>query len=392
MLCDLYVESLQYQENLLAKYYTKNNHIVTIIASTFNSAFDFINGKYNKKDKGRIYWDDKTKIIKIPYSLNLFNKIRKIRNITKVLNTERPDVIFMHDLQYNIFEVIKYKKRNLNCKIIMDSTTDYSNSANNWLSLNILHKIIRRYLFNKSKNYIDRIFPITPATEKFLNEVYNIPYKKMNLLPLGADVDLCKEIIISNVGKTVRDSLKIPENDIVIFTGGKLTPAKKTDILIDAFLRIANSNLHLLIVGDTNNSDTQFRTNLIRKCNESNRIHFIGWVEGNQVYKYMNACDFAVFPASQSILWQQSISMGLPLIVGQVGIQDPTYLNKYNCIIIMKENNINTNTLANNILYLINNKNELNKMKENSLRTAIEILNYDRIIMKTLQDVNINSL
>ena len=47
---------------------------------------------------------------------------------------------------------------------------------------------------------------------------------------------------------------------------------------------------------------------------------FAGWVDAVDVYRMMDACDFAVFPASQSVLWQQALAMGLPLIVGQVGV------------------------------------------------------------------------
>ena len=37
----------------------------------------------------------------------------------------------------------KTKKKNTNCKMILDYHADYSNSAHGWLSLNILHKIIK---------------------------------------------------------------------------------------------------------------------------------------------------------------------------------------------------------------------------------------------------------
>ena len=43
MLCDFYFESLEYQENLLVRYYRKHGHEVVVIASTFDSVFDYYN-------------------------------------------------------------------------------------------------------------------------------------------------------------------------------------------------------------------------------------------------------------------------------------------------------------------------------------------------------------
>jgi hypothetical protein len=46
--------------------------------------------------------------------------------------------------------------------------------------------------------------------------------------------------------------------------------------------------------------------------------------------------DIAAFPAAQSILWQQAISMGLPLVLGDLakGEQDVSYLNTHENILI----------------------------------------------------------
>ena len=41
MLCDAYFDGLQYQENLLNKYYKKIGHEVIILASNFKDIFDY---------------------------------------------------------------------------------------------------------------------------------------------------------------------------------------------------------------------------------------------------------------------------------------------------------------------------------------------------------------
>ena len=61
---------------------------------------------------------------------------------------------------------------------------------------------------------------------------------------------------------------------------------------------------------------------------------------------HLDMADLAVFPASQSILWQQAIAMGLPLIVGNTGHQDISYLNLYDNIIILEKTDIQVNKLV----------------------------------------------
>ena len=47
MLCELYIENLEYQENLLVKYYRKHGHEVTVITSTYDNVFDYYNNQHD---------------------------------------------------------------------------------------------------------------------------------------------------------------------------------------------------------------------------------------------------------------------------------------------------------------------------------------------------------
>jgi glycosyltransferase involved in cell wall biosynthesis len=267
----------------------------------------------------------------------------------------------------------------------MDYHADFSNSAKNWISLNILHRIIRKsilYLYIKS---IDKIYPIVPAGYDFLKKVYGISDYQMELLPLGSDTDLANSILTSKIGNSIRKKLGILENDLVVFTGGKLSPAKETNLLIEAFLRINNPILHLLIVGDTGDVDIEYKNQLLKLANNNRRIHFVGWIASQEIYNYLAACDLAVFPASQSVLWQQSISMGLPLIAGKVGSQDSSYLNLYDNVITIEEKDITIEQIAIQISKLIENRDLLNEKKVAALLTSEEYLSYDKIILQTLK-------
>lgn len=390
MLCDFYNDSLQYQENLLSKYYIKNGHQVTIIASTFDDPFDYISDKYDKNLKARQYYYNGIRIIKQPYTLNILNKLRRLKNVLGILKQEKPDLIFVHDIHLNISDAIQYKKVNPGCRIIMDYHADYSNSAKNWISLNILHKVIRKYILNKARKYIDKIFYVVPSSKIFLHKVYGIPENEMELLILGADIDRVKEIKLSDERNLIRNKYNIQAGELVIFTGGKLNKGKKTDLLIEVFQKLQNPILHMFIVGDAGSEDAAFKNLLLKLSDNNVRIHFTGWLSGYDVYRYMSASDLAIFPSSQSVLWQQSISMELPLIVGDTGSQSISYLNKYGNIIILDKDEITSETIERNIIRLINNRTFLENMKLGAIKTTEEFLNYDKIILKTIYPIELD--
>ncbi|MEO9209584.1 MAG: glycosyltransferase family 4 protein, partial [Ginsengibacter sp.] len=273
----------------MVKYYRKHNHEVTVITSTFESVFDFYNDKYDKKAPAKEYFHKGAKIIKLRFSFNI-SRLKRYTNIYKIIESEKPDLIYIHDIMLNLPEAVKYVKKNPNCKMIMDYHADYSNSANNWLSLNILHKIIRKVFYlDRAKRYISKIFPIVPASIKFLHEVYKVPYEQMELLPLGADTDFGSEVKRKGEGLMLRDKYNIPLQDFVIFTGGKLQPAKKTELLINAFLKLNDKHLHLFIIGKANEEDQKYMDHLLNISKDNRNIHFIGWLTASDVYKYLDA-------------------------------------------------------------------------------------------------------
>lgn len=392
MLCELYIKSLEYQENLLVKYYRKHGHEVTVITSTYENVFDYYNNKHDNSVPAKVIYDHGAKIIKLPFKFNYLGKIKKYTSIKKIVEEVQPDLLYVHDIMPNMFEMLDYKKKNPHVKMIMDYHADYSNSANGWLSLNILHKVIRKYFYmDPIRKHISKFYPIVPGSTKFLNEVYKIPHNEMDLLPLGADTDLVAEIKNKKVREEIRNKLGINNDEIIIFTGGKFTPAKKTDLLIKAFNEIKDTKLHLLIVGDADQHNQEYKKELLALSNNNPNIHYIGWLNNRGVYEHLSASDLAVFPASQSIVWQQAIASGLPLIVGDVGEQSVQYLNEFGAITELKKEDINKEKIKKSIEDIIYRKDELSLRKELALQTSSKYLDWNHLINKTLSHVKISN-
>ena len=390
MLCDFYNESLEYQENLLVKYYRKHGHEVTVVASTFESVFDYYNDRHDNALPMRDYEDQGARIIKLPYRFNVLNRLRAYPRLDALLNETRPDLIFVHDIMLNLPDCTRYIKRHPLCKMILDYHADYSNSGKNWLSLKLLHGVVRKRYLDQARPYLARIFPIVPAGATFLHEVYKVPHEDMELLPLGADTDLGQQVHDQGARSRLRIAFGIGEQDCVVFTGGKLDPLKRTEAVIDAVRTSGRNDLHLLVVGEAAANLFDYKAMLLQRAGAAPNIHFVGWQDSRGVYEYLDMADIAVFPASQSILWQQAISMGLPLVVGErsagaTRLQDVSYLSGEGNVVVLDEREPLVGALRRHIGRLAGAPDARQVMSKGARRVSQQLLNWNHLIGQTLR-------
>jgi glycosyltransferase involved in cell wall biosynthesis len=100
--------------------------------------------------------------------------------------------------------------------------------------------------------------------------------------------------------------------------------------------------------------------------------------------------DIAIFPASQSILWQQAISMGLPLIVGErsaaaTQLQDVSYLNGEDNIIVLQAQSPMVDELKYHIVRLAGDRSERQRMSAGARLVTERMLNWNTLIDRTLR-------
>lgn len=385
MIIDFYGIGQQYQENLLAKYYALAGHEVHVICSTFKDIFSYNNDAPGISSEYEVENDGNAIIYRTPYKIKYKNLFKVFEDVSPRVESIKPDLIFIHNIILNIHQLTDYLDRNRHARMIMDFHIDYSNAGQSWKAKHFLHGFIRKHYLNRYLKYFSAIFSIVPNSTKFLNEIYKIPLNRIQLLPLGYDEEVSERVRATTTRNEIRKQLGIGENDFVIISGGKLVKEKRTDVLINAIKKINRKDIHLVLFGGAL-SDADPYSVLLKECSEGVNVHFLGWLNGEQILTRMNAADLAVFPASQSVLWQQSIGMYLPLMVGDSGNQDPTYLNKNNNMIILQKEEINTEVIAEKISMLLNNSELLQSMKDGAQKTAQEYLKYSKICEKTLSE------
>lgn len=309
-LANFYSEGFAYQENLLPKYHKKMGFEVEVIASqqSFNTkgklCFMDFSGSYLNSDGIKVYRLENAS------PKFVYKKMNRYVGTYKALCESNPDILFIHGLQFlDMDKVIKYLRKHQNVKVYVDNHADFVNSATNFVSKNILHKIIWKNIARKIQPFCQKFYGVLPARVAFLYDVYGLPMNMLELLVMGADDEQIDKI--SAQDSSLKEELGIPSGSFVICTGGKID-AKKKEILnlIDAINAI-NENVVLVVFGSISND---MKDVFYEKVNSSQKIKYIGWIDSSSIYQYYMMSDLVVYPATHSVLWEQAVGYGVPCI------------------------------------------------------------------------------
>ena len=149
--------------------------------------------------------------------LNL--RLKRFTGLQDTLKSIDPDIIFIHGPQFldmtKVKEYLKINKKNI--KVYLDSHADFSNSAKNFFSYHILHRVLWRYMTKIISPYCERIYGVLPSRVDFLRSVYNAPESKLKLLVMGADDDIIGKLESQNSNETIREKFNITISCIIFY-------------------------------------------------------------------------------------------------------------------------------------------------------------------------------
>lgn len=390
MICEFFDDTLDYQENMLARYYHRAGHEVTVVASTIRSLTDYVSDGdrgQGQRSEERYEWG---RLIRIPFRFNILHRIKQFEPILPEIEKVRPDLLFFHDIIPNLSEGVRYVRANPDCAMIMDYHGDASNSGANWASRRVLHGMVRKGMLDRARPYLRKILPVTPGCAEFLQQLYNIPDAEMELLPLGTDQVYAAQVLASDARERIRAELGIGKSDFVVFSGGKLNPYKRTEDLLCAVASLGDMPIHVIFVGTTDPAHADYARSVEQLAASTPGVHMVGWQARAGVYAHMAAADIAVFPASQSVLWQQSLGMGLPLILSERsaalrGVQHVGYLNRHDNLIVLDPDQPLVDQISDHIRRLALDSDALAAMSQGARRTAAEVLDYAAIAARTIE-------
>lgn len=378
-LASFYIDNYSYQENMLPKHHKKMGLEVEILASLMS--FDE-NGKMCFLESGSSYNNEHDiPVTRLDYKkLKMSRRLRLYEGTYAAIQKAKPDIIFIHGCQfYDIRYVVKYVKKNPMVKVYVDNHADFSNSATNWLSKNILHKIIWKHCAHSIESYTTKFYGVLPARVDFLKNMYKLPKEKVELLVMGADDDEVIKAKDKNIRKSIREKYGINDNDFLIMTGGKIDQAKKqTLLLMQAVKEIEKDNVKLIIFGSVTNDIKDEFNSLI----DGVKIKYIGWISSDDSYKYLASADLAVFPGRHSVLWEQVVGIGIPCVFKYW--EGTTHVDVGgNCQFLYQDS---VDEIKNKIEDILNDQSLYLNMKKNAEIYGMSMFSYEKIARNSIQD------
>lgn len=319
-LAGLYMSGWGYQDNMIAKYHRLEGHNVTVIANRY--VYDE-KGNYTPTDKTEETDVNGVKIVRLAQKGSKQQKGPAERvhyfGLYDTLEKEKPDIIFIHNPQImDVDDIVRYMKTHKETRLYVDSHSDYSNSGRNFLSKHILHGVFWRSKVQKLVPYTRKFYGVLPARVDFLLDRYKTPKDKTKILVMGMDDEKAEAADKPEIISGIRSKYNVSDNDFLIVTGGKIDSAKRqTLLLMDAVKAInlsqnTSRRIKLLIFGSVTDELKSEFDNLL---NSSEDITYIGWLEADDTYPYFAAADLVVFPGRHSVMWEQVVGQGKPMIV-----------------------------------------------------------------------------
>ena len=374
-----FTDGFSYQDNLLTKYHKKNGHDVTIIASKlcFNEGTigidmrdEYINEYGIKVIRLKSKYDEKYDRNSLKSKFNIFY------GLIESIENEKPDILFIHGVAFlDIKKIVEYLKKNRSVIVYVDNHADYSNSATNFVSKYVLHRIIWKHYAKMINPYVKKFYGVLPARVDFLIDNYNLSPHKCELLVMGADDELVK--MYYNNSWNIRQKHGINKNDFVIISGGKIDRAKNQIFLfLEAIKEIKNTNIKVLIFGSV---EKGMKDKLLSYCNSN--IIYVGWLNNNETYNYLAESDLAIYPGRHSVLWEQTAGMGVPMIVKRW--EGTSHIDVGGNVVFIEEDS--TEKIKKAIEFAMN-KNNYVKMKKIAVESGMKKFSYDEIAKQSIKN------
>ncbi len=374
-------ENNAYQDQLLPRYHHYLGHDVTVIASYY-SRWNMETNDYDLDSIHERILDDGVKLLRIkpllPSKLNAH--VHLFQGMRKVLDKERPDLIFLHGVEIpNYLGVIRYKRHHPHTKIVCDNHADNINSHHHWLQVLWSKMIAKHIVIRKLMPVTEWFYGTTPLRCNYLESFYGVPKSKIQLLVMGADdkkIYFDKRSIISS---KIRKFHHIKETDFLIVTGGRIDKKKSESFLnlAKAVCDIKESSLKLLIFGPIAEEVKGLFDEFPK-----DRVICIGQIHSDKVYDYIFAANFVMYTGLHSVLWEQTVASKVPCAFSRINGFEHIDLNG-NCILLEKQS---VDYYAQIIRKVFNDHSFYEQMKKIASSDASEQFLYSHIANKVIND------
>lgn len=240
------------------------------------------------------------------------------------------------------------------------------------------NKHFRKFSFVLERQLYAKADKIIAVTQKFKERIIAKGYikEKICVIRNGSDMQFEKISIADNI------KLKYKSNDeLVIIYAGILGIAQNLKTILDTAIILKNENIRFLLIGT--GPEEKLLKDYSKQSNIEN-VEFIGEVPKEKINDYLSLADCGIIPLKNIPVFNATIpsklfdymSANLPILLGVKG-EAKEILNKSKAGIYFEPDN--SKDLADKILFLLKNRNEIEKMSKLGRQFVAE--HFNRIIL-----------
>ena len=342
------------------------------------SIFTSLNENYKKVGNVKYYRISKT--YKYTNSKGIHNFKDSVKFVFKLLLNKKKlidfDIIILNTIPYFYFGRVLKKLKVKNISIFHEAWYSYLNNSNIFFKIIMIHEI------NSIVRHSNTIVAVSSATEKSL--IQNYKAKNVYRIPIGINID----------GNDNDQPIKY---DLVYL--GRLSSIKHIKDLILAVRNIKSKlpSISCVIAGSGDQSECLI--NFSKKCGLLDNIHFIGYVREDYKYSLLRSCKIFVMPSERegfSIATLEAMYCGAVPVIARpeyeeiFGTSDFVINNETGLYYKLED----VNELTSKILFLLNNKEIYNKLRENGIEMGKRfdwkqiVKLYENVLNSTLKQQN----
>jgi glycosyltransferase involved in cell wall biosynthesis len=242
--------------------------------------------------------------------------------LTDQVEAWRPDAILFYGWAFHgHFKAMRYFKNKIPVLFRGDSTLlDGKKGARS-----LLKSIYLKWVYR----HIDHAFYVG-ANNKAYFKKHGIKDSQLSFTPHAVDND---RFAIDKAAEAnlIREGLSIPDTEILVLFAGKLEDKKSPALLLDAFLELNNTGVHLLFLGN-GALEAQLKTKVENRKN----IHFIGFQNQSAMPAMYQASDLFCLPSkgpgeTWGLAVNEAMACGKAILVSdKVGCANDLVKENYN--------------------------------------------------------------
>lgn len=241
----------------------------------------------------------------------------------------QPDAILVYGWAYHShLKTIRHFKNKIAVWFRGDSTLLDEQSG--------VKKILKSIFLKWVYKHIDRAFYVGTNNKSYFKK-YGVKENQLDFAPHAVDNQRFG-IDKSNDAALLRKNLGIAGNDILILYSGKLEEKKSPVLLLEAFLALSNTSLHLLILGNG-----ELEEKLKSKAAGAPNIHFMDFQNQSVMPVVYQACNLFCLPSkgpgeTWGLAVNEAMACGRAVLVSdKVGCAIDLVKNEYNGMIFKNE-------------------------------------------------------